>query len=283
MGDFEVDTRVEGGDGRYTATLSPDWEIWGPAGGYVAAIALRAAGGEARIARPASFSGHFLRVGRFAPVELEVSATQRGRRTESLHVVMRQEGRALLQAVVRTAAEGPGLEHDVSRMPDVAAPESLESAADLFPDRPSPYRFWTNLETRILDVERALEPLPRRPSPPHHCEWYRFVPRASFDDPFVEAARALLLMDVMAWPAAARPHPEGEFQAPNLDVTAWFHQPAAGSEWLLMDYEAPIAKGALMGASGRVWSGDGRLLASGGAQLLCVPLGAGVPAPPPRG
>ena len=69
---------------------------------------------------------------------------------------------------------------------------------------------------------------------------------------------------------------------PNLDVTAWFHQPADGSEWLLADYESPIATGALMGATGRIWSRDGRLLASGGAQLLCVPIGAGVPAPVKR-
>jgi len=42
MGDFERETRVEGGGGRYRAALSQDWEIWGPNGGYLAAIALRA-------------------------------------------------------------------------------------------------------------------------------------------------------------------------------------------------------------------------------------------------
>ena len=44
MGDFEADTRLEGENGRYRASISRDWEIWGPNGGYVAAIALRAAG-----------------------------------------------------------------------------------------------------------------------------------------------------------------------------------------------------------------------------------------------
>ena len=48
VGDFEVDTRLEGGDGRYRALVSKDWEIWGPNGGYMAALALRAAGREAR-------------------------------------------------------------------------------------------------------------------------------------------------------------------------------------------------------------------------------------------
>src|SRR5437763_14095310 len=42
VGDLDLDTRVErnaAGDG-FTATLSRDWEIWGPQGGYVASVAL---------------------------------------------------------------------------------------------------------------------------------------------------------------------------------------------------------------------------------------------------
>lgn len=109
MGDLEVDTRVEGENGRYRGCISRDWEIWGPNGGYVAAIALRAASREAAIKRPASFSGHFLGVARFEPVDLEVTPLQRGRRAESIHVVMRQDDRPILQAIVRTAIDGPGL------------------------------------------------------------------------------------------------------------------------------------------------------------------------------
>ena len=48
MGDLDRDTAVVGDGGRYTATLSDDWEIWGPNGGYIAAILLRAAGASHR-------------------------------------------------------------------------------------------------------------------------------------------------------------------------------------------------------------------------------------------
>jgi len=55
--DLELATRVEGGRGSYRAVLSRQWGIWGPNGGYLAAIALRAAGREAAIPQPRSFYG----------------------------------------------------------------------------------------------------------------------------------------------------------------------------------------------------------------------------------
>jgi len=270
MGDFEVDTRVHGQAGRYQANLSGDWEVWGPNGGYIAAIALRAAGQEAAISRPASFACHFLATARFEPVDLEVAAVHKGRRSESFHVVMRQAGRPILQAIVRTAVEGPGLEHDVARMPDVPDPESLKSWDELKPDDGPPYPFWMNIEGKVSHPE-WLDEEPR-PRDPYLHEWHRFRPRATFEDPWVDAGRLLLLIDTMSWPAACRPHwLRRDYQAPNLDVSAWFHRLAPESEWLLADHESPVAEGGLMGTASRIWSRDGRLLATGGAQLLCVP------------
>jgi len=279
MGNFELDTRIQGADGKYTAAISPDWRAWGPAGGYVAAIALRAAGMEARIKRPASFSGHFIRFADFAPVDIDVTPVHSGRRAESIHVVIRQEERAILQAVVRTAAEGPGLEHDVSQMPDVPPPHGLKTFLDLIPNPPdedSP--FWNNIESRIIQEHRLANFPHGVVDTPDMVEWYRFQPIPTFDDPFLDAGRSLLLMDVMASSAAMQPHPDSDYQAPNIDVTTWFHQPAHDAEWLLMEYEAPVAQGALLTATGRVWAEDGRLIASGGSQMLCIIPGAGVPA-----
>lgn len=272
MGDFEIDTRVEGRDGRYRARLSRDWEIWGPNGGYLAALALRAAGCEAEIKRPASISCHFLSVARFSSVDLDVSVVRRGRRSESLRVAMRQEGQPVLEALVRTAAGGPGLEHDVARAPEAPDPEELKSFEELRPEEPPFYPFWKNLEARPLHPELFREE--PRPSDPVLREWYRFRPRGTFEDPFVDAGRLLVLIDTLSWPAAVRPHPRGEFRAPNLDVTAWLHRADPLSEWLLADHDSPVAAGGLMGTTARVWSRDRRLLATGGAQLLCVPVSA---------
>ena len=80
MGDIAQQTAVEPtGDGRFTAMVHDDWEIWGPCGGYVAALALRAAGAESHLARPASFFCQYLSVASFAPVDLEVTPLRAGR------------------------------------------------------------------------------------------------------------------------------------------------------------------------------------------------------------
>jgi len=63
-------TRLEGEDRSFSIRLDEAWEIWGPSGGYLAAIALRAAGRCAEIPRPASFYCHFLSAPSFDEVEL---------------------------------------------------------------------------------------------------------------------------------------------------------------------------------------------------------------------
>jgi len=277
MGDFEVDTRLERvSEDHFRGNLSEDWEIWGPNGGYVASIALRAAGQVAKVPRPASFSGHFVSVGRFDEVDVKVRTVKAGRRAESFAVSITQGGRALFEGLVRTAAEGPGLSHDVAVIPEQTPPSELRSIQEVVEERlgddagGSPFPFWSNFDVKPVWPER-FTPGPREAQEPIHREWYRFTPRPSFDDPFLDAARALLMIDTASWIAASQPHPDSAFTAPNLDVTAWFHRAEPESEWLLMDHHARVAEAGLMGTEASIWSESGKLLASGGAQLFCVP------------
>ena len=267
MGDFERDTGVEGSAGRYTARLSADWDIWGPNGGYVAAVALRAAGAEAAIKRPASFAAHYLSVAAFATVDIEVETLRRGRRSESFQVAMRQDGKPILTALVRTAAPSDGLVHDDARMPAVPSPEGLKSTEELRAGEAPWFPFWQNLEQRPT---HWMPRDPPEPGPAEHIAWHRFRPRATFDDPFCDAARALLLIDTMIWPAAWRRHVPDNYYAPSLDIAAWFHRPAHASGWLLSEAHSPIAEAGLVGGTARIWSEGGSLVASGGAQLACV-------------
>ena len=270
MGAFDLDTRVESlGGGRYRATPHPDWTIWGPNGGYLAVIAMRACGAEAQIVRPSSLTCHFVSVARFEPLEIQVEVLRAGRRSELIRGSMRQGGRLVVEVLLRTAQEGPGLEHDVAQPPAVPHFDALPSVDELLPAEAFRHPFWKNLESRFPDPSRVGQPPSARA--PVRTEWQRFRPRAVFRDRWVDAGRSLLLIDTLGWPAAAGPHPDSGFIAPSLDVTTWFHDFDPESGWLLVHHESPVARHGLMSAFGSVFSETGRLLASGGTHLLCAP------------
>ena len=151
MGDFELDTRVEAiDDNCFSTLLSPDWAIWGPNGGYLVAIAMRACGERARIARPVSLSCHFLRRGEFGEATVRVEVLQQGRRSESFSFRIEQRGRLLVTGLLRTAAEGPALEHDVTSAPTAAGtPDTLPSFEDVFPGEKPHFPFWENFDRRF--------------------------------------------------------------------------------------------------------------------------------------
>src|SRR4029078_572185 len=92
VGALDTDTTIRPTDGGGTIDLSRDWEIWGPNGGYLAAIAPRAGGGATELTRPASLSAHFRGVAEFAPVDLAVRTLRRTKRAESIAVAMTQDG-----------------------------------------------------------------------------------------------------------------------------------------------------------------------------------------------
>ena len=180
-----------------------------------------------------------------------------------------QGERRIFEGLVRTAAEAPGLVHDVSTFPEVQKPDALRFIQELVPGEEPTYAFWKNYEVKPVWPERFTEPRDTR-YPPLFREWYRFTPRAQFDDPWLDAARALMMIDTASWIAASAPHRGEPYIAPNLDVTAWFHRPVR-SAWLLIDARCDVADDGLMGTHARVWGEDGALVATGGAQLLCAP------------
>jgi acyl-CoA thioesterase-2 len=271
MGDLAIDTAVRArGDGCYQATLSAEWEIWGPMGGYVAACALRAAGAASELPRPAAFSCHYLNVAAFGDVDLQVETLKKGRNACSQRVSVTQDDRRVLEAIVWSVGEVDGLEHDETTPPDVPGPEGLPFIQDLLPEDAEgpPFPFWNNLEGKPLQFE--VDWPPDGPRPARWQEWLRFVPTPTFDDPWADAARYVILVDLPSWPSAHRPHAwkQPNYTAPTLDLNVAFHQPGNHEEWLLCDGDALLSTGGLFGWSARVWSAAGRLHASGGGQCL---------------
>jgi acyl-CoA thioesterase-2 len=270
MGDLAKDTAVRAsGDGRFEATLSADWEIWGPMGGYVAACALRAAGASTEGLRPAAFSCHYYRAAAFGTIDLQVTTRKRGRTATAQRVEVTQDDRPILDSMVWSVGEVEGLEHDETIMPDVALPDDLPDIRDLVPDDAAPpFPFWENLDARPLHFE--LEWPPDGPRAASWQEWLRFTPIATWEDVWIDATRSVILVDLPSWPSAYRPHAykQPPFIAPTLDLNVAFHRSASGEEWLLCDGTAPLSTEGLFGWTARVWSPSGKLHASGGGQCL---------------
>lgn len=260
-------TRVEGGDGRYTGTLSPEWWVWGPVGGAIATLALRAIGAEATLRRPASLTTQFLAFAKPGPVEIEVETLRRGRRSQALRALIRQDDQPVLSALGWVADDALlGFEHEHVQMPDVPPAESLRSYAEIADNYAEWFPVWRHIDGRpVIDDDQ--------PGPPVWHTWMRLSEPSPGDDPFVDAGRSLMWMDLMMWNAAVGPHRPWPLRyiAPNLDVSVLFHRFVPEVEWLLCDGHAPVAREGLVGCTGRLWAPDGRLVASGTSQLLCVP------------
>lgn len=275
MGDLADDTTVtELGDGRYAADLSPDWEIWGPQGGYLASVAMRAAQHATGRALPASISAHFVGAGSSAPVDITVETNRATKVATSVTVRVTQDDRPWLVANVwGVDGDLPGFEHQAeTRVDEHPAPDDLPSVTDLVPDGSRlSHAFYGNLDTRPLTWIANWET--REPSPPNVTSWYRFEPTSTFDDPWVDACRSLILIDLDGWPAAGRPHVgDVEVYAPTIEVSARFIHDTRSEPWLLSVAEAPAASNGLIAATGQLYDRDRRLVALGGSTLLCRPV-----------
>lgn len=225
MGALQQDTAIVRSGDRLTAHLSRDWDIWGPNGGYVSAIALRAAGAVAPADhRPATLSVQYLSPGAFEEADCQVIPVKKGRNAWLLNVSLAQNGRTFLQAQVWTTnkAGGPTVQDAV--MPAVAPPTGLKTVAEhLGPERVHEMGgFWRNIECKPLvwipwGERRASEAVLR--------EWHRLVDyQGAADDPFLDACRSVVLIDTLIWPTHHRCLPERpDYVAPSLDLTVWFH------------------------------------------------------------
>ena len=134
-------------------------------------------------------------------------ACARPKRAESIRVSMTQRGQPIFDAMVWTVGDVDGLEHDVSR--DARAcpsrsrcrrPRSGSAEAGIEPM----FRFWAELRRAAGHLGRRLgEPASRARRWP--AAGTGSCPRSTFDDPWVDACRSLILLDTLGWPAVCQP------------------------------------------------------------------------------
>ena len=198
------------------------------------------------------------------PLDLEVDVLRRGRTFSTVEVKIGQGGQ------LRSA----GL-----LLMDAGSQDAIRGSVAM-PDVPGPYDAVhldmgvTNRDLRIVDG--AYDPDPDRVGPPEIYAWCRFR-----DDPGEQYLHAALLaQSTTHWTIAAamRPHPGfGEALAHVtlstgiMSASIAFHDEVDVTEWLLYANPSIYAGHGLAQGDGRVFTRDGRLVASYTIQAMIRP------------
>jgi acyl-CoA thioesterase len=143
---------VEGGPERFTARVDPGWTVAGrPNGGYLLALATRAALQAAGQPHPLAVSAHFLAPAEPGAAELEVVGLRAGRTVATTRVTLIQEGAARWAALVTAGRLDPDPARGWRRD---AGPAGLPPVEECLPARPElpggvPVGLLHQLEMRI--------------------------------------------------------------------------------------------------------------------------------------
>jgi acyl-CoA thioesterase-2 len=252
---------------------------WGTVyGGQVLGQALSAAVQTVPVDRSAhSLHAYFLRPGDVArPVVYVVDRIRDGKSFTTRRVVAIQNGQPIFNMSASFQVDEHGLEHQ-DEMPAVPPPESLptdqERMMSYAARLPSPIRERAQgerpFEVRSDDpVDDPFHPAPR---PPRRFLWMRAVSRLP-DDPALHRCLLAYISDYSLVLTSLLPHGmtwlTPGMQMASIDHVMWFHEPFRCDEWLLHTIDSPSAHGARGIARGRVFTRDGRLVATTGQEGL---------------
>ncbi|WP_310963747.1 acyl-CoA thioesterase [Nocardioides terrisoli] len=248
----------------------PDTMMQRVFGGQVAAHALVAGArtvGQGFTAH--SLHAYFLHPGDTSvPIVYDVDDVRDGRSFATRLVRARQHGRPIFGLTASFQKHEGGFDHQ-DAMPDVPPPDQCRSLVDATPESGRDHeeweREWAALEVRFAGDSRpggGLEDLER---PARQRLWIRVNGRLA-DEPLLHQAAFTYASDMTLLGASLVPH--GVFissplvQAASLDHSIWFHRPFRADEWWLYDQVSPSASGARGLSMARVFTEDGRLVAS---------------------
>ncbi len=246
-------------------------------GGQVIAQALQAAQrsvDEPKIAH--SLHAYFMRAGdENFPIVYRVERDFEGRSFATRRVIAMQRGQPILNMAASFQVPEEGYHHQ-DAMPDVPAPETLPTEAELRAkdavNLPEKQRL---MVTRPRPIE--IRPVyPRKwfaptPTDPIQHSWFRVCAPIG-DDPAMHRAILSYASDMALLGTCMLPHGVNwttpGFQSASLDHAIWLHEPFRFDEWLLYACDSPWAGHARGFNRGRIYSRDGRLVASAAQEGL---------------
>jgi acyl-CoA thioesterase-2 len=218
-----------------------------------------------------SLHAFFLRPGDVTkPIVYDVDRIRDGGSFTTRRVVAIQGGKAIFNLAASFQIDEPGFEHQ-DEMPAAPPPESLpteqERARPLAAKLPKHLRERATAERpfEMRPVDPDDDPFESQPRPPHRMVWLKTVARLP-DDPALHRYLLAYASDHSLITTALLPHGVSwltpGMQVASLDHVMWFHQPFRVDEWLLYALDSPAAHGARGLARGRIFTRDGKLVAT---------------------
>ena len=251
-------------------------------GGQVIAQALVAAERTVAEDRPVhSLHAYFLRGGdETVTVDYSVLRDLDGGSFANRRVVAAQQDKPILTLVASFHRREQGVHH-AEPMPDVPPPEDLPNEADLraaHAESLSTEQRALMLRPRPIELrpveERHWMGAPAREARSH--TWFRTVAPLP-DDPRVHRAILAYASDMSLLGTCTLPHGLswilGNVMGVSLDHAIWFHDDPRADEWLLYACDSPWAGRARGFNRGRIYTRDGRLVASVAQEGLIRPIG----------
>jgi acyl-CoA thioesterase len=195
------------------------------------------------------------------PIDLTVDPLRRGRTFSSVAIRAEQNGALISPGLLLMDSGAPDTIRDVGKMPDVPGPYESE---------PFDMRV-TGRDLRVVDGAYSGDP--DRVGPPEIHAWIRF--RDNPSEPYLRSALVAQATTHWTIAAAMRPHRGfGEAQAHVtlstgiMSVAIAFHDDAPVDQWLLYANPAIWSGRGLAQGDGRIFTQDGRLVASYSVQAM---------------
>jgi len=239
-------------------------------GGQVAGQALVAAGRTVDPVRTVhSLHGYFVRAGDpTTPIIYRVENVRDGRSFSVRRSVAYQHDRPIFFMSASFHRPETGLDHQVPAPVGVPLPAELPTMSERLARFPERLGIWSIIP-RPIDVRYVGEPgwvrPGDRPADDRQRVWMRIDGKLP-DDPLVHACALTFASDLMLLDAVLSTHGEvwgpGGYIGASLDHALWFHRRFRADEWFLYDCLSPSASDARGLATGRMFTEDGRLIAS---------------------
>lgn len=251
---------------------------WGTVyGGQVIGQALFAAQNTVPADRQVhSLHAYFLRPGDVsAPIVYDVDRSRDGSSFTTRRVKAIQHGHPIFDMSASFQKVEPGFEHQ-SDMPNVPPPEQVPTDQERLAAQASQLPEFMRgraLADRPIEIRTVGEPdvFLTGKHPPERYVWLKAISPLP-DTIALHQAMLAYASDFSFITTALKPHGltwlTPGMQVASVDHAVWFHAPFRADEWLLHVMESPRASGARGLVNGRIYSRDGKLVASTAQQGL---------------